>query len=60
MVKNYMKDDADRRKQEKAWKRGGLRFMLALLVKEFGLVKVKNDLLIIEKDDLTTNLMKRI
>ena len=57
---NYMKDNADRKKQEKAWKRGGLRFMLALLVKEFGLAKVKNDLQIIEKDESITNLMKVI
>jgi len=57
---NYMKDNADRKKQEKAWKRGGLRFMLALLVKEFGLAKVKNDLLIIEKDESITNIMKEL
>jgi hypothetical protein len=57
---NYVKDDADRKKQEKAWKRGGLRFMLALLVKEFGLAKVKNDLLIIEKDDAVTRIMKEL
>jgi hypothetical protein len=57
---NYLKENADRTKQEKAWKRGGLRFMLALLVKEFGIAKVKNDLLIIEKDDLIMNIMKEL
>ena len=54
---DYIKPTKETHSQAKAWRTGGLRFMLGLLVKEFGKDKVKSDLDIIilqkEKTDLS-------
>lgn len=44
---NYIQPTKETQAQVKAWRTGGLRFMLGLLVKEFGKEKVQEDLKLI-------------
>lgn len=47
---DYMKPTKDTTAQSKAWRTGGLNFILALLIKEFGKEKVQKEL-----DNLPSN-----
>jgi hypothetical protein len=46
---NYGKTTADTKKQVRAWRTGGLRFMLALLIKDYGIEQVRSNLDFVEK-----------
>jgi len=41
---DYMKPTEKTDSQTKAWRTGGLKFVLALLIKEFGKTKVQHEL----------------
>lgn len=57
---DYMKPTKEMKAQSKAWRTGGLNFILALLIKEFGKPKVKEefDKLPSEKEYKLQNLFK--
>ena len=46
---DYIKTTKETDSQSKAWRVGGLRLILGLLIKEFGAEKVKKDLELISK-----------
>ena len=57
---DYIKPTKEMGGQEKAWRTGGLRFILALLVKEFGLTQVEEDLKIISQQSIVDDIKKLI
>ena len=53
---DYMESTTKLGRQELAWRTGGLKFMLALMIKEFGFDKVEKELQTIKIDDLAKRL----
>jgi len=57
---DYIKATKETDGGERAWRTGGLRFILALLVKEFGVTQVKQDLALVSKQSNIQDIMKYI